>query len=662
MPYLRVALLLLAAAVVLHSVRALLSLQSNIRKAKASGLNYIIGPCSPFWIPWTMNAGWLMPILTKMGRLFPFQAWLVAATPEADFRYGHSIYAAQGEAYLAVSPFNILLLTDSPQVIHQITHQRERFPKNSSVYAVMEQFGPNVLSTEGAQWRMHRKVMAVNFNEKNAALVWRESIGQTQGLLEQWVSQTENRPLPGQEERRPQYVGGHMLDPKTITSLETDTMRLTLHIISYVGFGVTLKWPGVESKKSTDPRAEKYSSEEPMGDHTMTLLQSLASLLEYLFVVLLIPEWLSSILPIKALKVAAEANKNYVQYMNEILDERLDDICHNVQRNDEGMDLIGKLAHTYHESQDPLKKYTLDPKLPQLSRSDILGNIFIMMVAGHETTANALHFLIVHLAANPEAQRLLAADLDRIVGDSDPREWDYEDLLTPLLGSYAGACMNEILRIMPAITLIPKIVGDTGPQSISMNGATHVLPPGTEILLSAAAAAKHPGHWPSQASRISEAAHDLDDFVPQRWFASNAPGGHGRHGSSASSSDEDGLAVGGSTTSAGLFRPVRGSFVPFSDGPRSCLGRRIAQVEVIAALAVIFQKYSVELAVDEWATDVQVASMSADKKREVYKCAQAKFLETMKGARSVVTLKLHGGHVPVRFVKRGRERFLNVMG
>jgi len=44
------------------------------------------------------------------------------------------------------------------------------------------------------------------------------------------------------------------------------------------------------------------------------------------------------------------------------------------------------------------------------------------------------------------------------------------------------------------------------------------------------------------------------------------------------------------------------------EGARSCLGRRLDQVKVIVVLSVIFQRYSLELAVDEWATDDEVAN------------------------------------------------------
>ena len=95
-----------------------------------------------------------------------------------------------------------------------------------------------------------------------------------------------------------------------------------------------------------------------------------------------------------------------------------------------------------------------------------------------------------------------------------------------------------------------------------------------------------------------------------------------------------------------------------SDGPRACPGRRFAQVEITAVLAAIFQMYSVELDVGEWASDEEVERMGVGEKREVY--ARAVESARLKIRRSVqqITLQLRrGDSIPLRFVERGGERF-----
>jgi cytochrome P450 len=79
----------------------------------------------------------------------------------------------------------------------------------------------------------------------------------------------------------------------------------------------------------------------------------------------------------------------------------------------------------------------------------------------------------------------------------------------------------------------------------------------------------------------------------------------------------------GSDIASSLFRPPRGAYLPFSEGYRACLSRRFAQVEIIAVLAVLFREYSVELAVDEWASDEEVDKMPVGgvERREVWEKA-----------------------------------------
>jgi cytochrome P450 len=175
---------------------------------------------------------------------------------------------------------------------------------------------------------------------------------------------------------------------------------------------------------------------------------------------------------------------------------------------------------------------------------------------------------------------------------------------------------------------------------------------------------RNPRYWPTQASKITNQSNDLNDFRPERWLAkpvADSPRQEDSGNNTDVEEDEDFEGFTGQDTSAQLFRPTKGSYLPFSDGPRSCLGRRLAQVKIMAVLAVIFQNYSIELAVDEWATDDEVAKMSNEEKRELYSRAQQKAKQTIRSATTLITLKLHPGFIPVRMVKIGEERFVNII-
>jgi cytochrome P450 len=497
-------------------------------------------------------------------------------------------------------------------------------------------FGQNVLASEGQMWRTHRKVTAASFNEKNAAHTFGEATRQTKGMIAKWLG--------------PDGKGN-----KTITTVEHDAMTLALNIIGAIGFGLRLLWPGQTMSNDIDPRLAKYGSLDPPPGHSLTFPQALELTLQKIFAILLVPWSVLKVLPFEWAKIASQAKDEYLAYMDEFLKDKIAEVRQGEQIQ-EGMDIMGQLVRSkYGKGSD---------HGGNLSDSDIIGNAFIMIVAGHETTANTLHFILLELATNPAAQRALQNDIDSIFEKgSDPSSWNYESSINAMLASRLGATMNEILRLMPAVVAIPKEVSPAhGDQIVTIDGEKHLLPAGMTIIFSSVGVQRNERYWPTRPSKIVPGKpHDLDDFDPERWYRTSTASSTGKEEVKGADTEDYG-GFQGPDTSASLFRPVRGSFIAFSDGPRACLGRRIAQVEMLAALATTFQSHSLELAVDEWASDDEVARMSIEDKKRVYKLAQDKSRATIRKATSLLTLGFHGKYaIPVRLVKRGEERFVNVV-
>jgi cytochrome P450 len=335
----------------------------------------------------------------------------------------------------------------------------------------------------------------------------------------------------------------------------------------------------------------------------------------------------------------------------------------------EGMDLMGSLVRSTMTDQNGKAKDSQGlaekGQVGQftLSQTDIIGNAFVLIIAGHETTANSVHFALMMLAMAPGSQRRLQKEIESIFGDTPPEDWDYDSCINKCLGGMIGAVLNEELRLMPPVISIPKSVRKDQDQTIVVKGKKHVLPKGAFINVNAVSVQRNPNYWPSRGpSKISRRPNDLDDFIPERWLVKEGTRSDIDTLDQSDSGEEDFGGFTGETSAAELYRPVRGSFIPFSDGPRSCLGRRLAQVEVVAVLSVIFQKYSIELAVDRWATDEEVEKMGKQERIELYKKARLRAEETLKTATTRITLKLHEGEtfIPVRVVRKGEERFLNL--
>ncbi|KAH8720332.1 hypothetical protein HC256_000728 [Beauveria bassiana] len=134
-------------------------------------------------------------------------------------------------------------------------------------------------------------------------------------------------------------------------------------------------------------------------------------------------------MPCRSAREAGRAARDDLGYTNELLDKRLtEDNEAGPEIKNLGMGFLGQFMRTGNDGGE-------------LDRSAIIGNSFILQLAGHETTADALLYTIVFLACFPEARRRLQQDLDAVLGDTELTEWEYGKVVTALLASHVGAAM-----------------------------------------------------------------------------------------------------------------------------------------------------------------------------------------------------------------------------
>jgi cytochrome P450 len=291
------------------------------------------------------------------------------------------------------------------------------------------------------------------------------------------------------------------------------------------------------------------------------------------------------------------------------------------------------------------------PQEANLSREEIVGNCFIFLFAGHETTANSIHYTFLHLAMHLAAQRRMQADIDSIVGRDKPiSEFSYHTDMPRLYNSMVGAVMNEQMRLIPAILNILKETN--GDQEVWIDGKRCLIPDGTLIHLNVVGTNRNPRYWPQSP----------DEFIPERWLPSQTEKGHAEEHIEAGVVDGLEQTSFETSNSTSLRKPMKGSFISFSEGARACPGRRFAQVEATAVLSAIFQKYSVELDVTEWANDEQLERMGIEEKRAVYGKAIERARNVIRRSEQTITLQMkRGDQLPVRFVARGKEKFGDVL-
>lgn len=173
-----------------------------------------------------------------------------------------------------------------------------------------------------------------------------------------------------------------------------------------------------------------------------------------------------------------------------------------------------------------------------LTAAEVHDNVITLLMAGHETTANALSWTLHLLGNHPEAQQRLHAEVDTLGG----RLPTADDL--PKL-PYTRAVLSEGMRLYPPAWMI----GRQTSQDLDIGG-WH-LPAHTIVAMSPLVMHHDPRWFP-----------DPDEFDPQRWL------------------DERREAV------------PRHAYLPFGTGPRSCVGEQFAWAEAITALAVIASRFS----------------------------------------------------------------------
>lgn len=174
---------------------------------------------------------------------------------------------------------------------------------------------------------------------------------------------------------------------------------------------------------------------------------------------------------------------------------------------------------------------------PETVRDELIAFLF----AGFDSTATALACTLGSLAANPDSQARVRAELDAVLGDDRPTAVDRTDL------PWLNAVVKESLRLYP-----PQYVLFREPtRPVTVQG--YRIEPETTVLLS-----------PWNLHRDDRYWEDSERFDPARWLDDD--------GELATESDRPEYA-----------------YLPYGAGPRHCLGMRLANQTLLLVTAVVCQ-------------------------------------------------------------------------
>ncbi|XP_053441875.1 cytochrome P450 4F3 [Nycticebus coucang] len=178
----------------------------------------------------------------------------------------------------------------------------------------------------------------------------------------------------------------------------------------------------------------------------------------------------------------------------------------------------------------------------QLSDEDIRAEADTFMFEGHDTTASGLSWVLYHLAKHPEYQQRCRQEVQKLLRDREPKEIEWDDLAQlPFL----TMCIKESLRLHPPVPLVSRHCT----QDIELPDG-RVIPKGVICLISIFGTHHNPAVWP-----------DPEVYNPSRFNPENTK-------------ERSPLA-----------------FIPFSAGPRNCIGQTFAMTEMKVVLALTLLRY-----------------------------------------------------------------------
>lgn len=177
---------------------------------------------------------------------------------------------------------------------------------------------------------------------------------------------------------------------------------------------------------------------------------------------------------------------------------------------------------------------------PAFTDDEVIGHSAIFFIAGHETSSNALAWTFFLLSQHPEVMKKLCLEIDQVLGSAPPTIEQLKEM------PYLDSIVKESLRLMPPAPLSARLVA----EPVELGG--YLLEVGTEVVFSAF----HTHHDPALYE-------NPDQFMPERWETIN---------------------------------PTAYEYIPFSTGIRSCIGMPLALMEIPIIIAMVFQRFRLELA------------------------------------------------------------------
>ncbi len=178
--------------------------------------------------------------------------------------------------------------------------------------------------------------------------------------------------------------------------------------------------------------------------------------------------------------------------------------------------------------------------------ADVAGNVITLLLAGEDTTANTLAWMIHLMHRHPEVLRRAQDEVRRLAPEAGPVTLEQMDALP-----YLDACAQETMRLKPVAPFLPlRTLRDTTVGDVRVPAETFVW-----CVLRHDSVAER--HFPQAES-----------FRPERWLPDGGP--------------------------AQALSSAKRIAMPFGAGPRVCPGRYLAMLEIKMAMVMLLNRFDIE--------------------------------------------------------------------
>jgi cytochrome P450 len=383
-------------------------------------------------------------------------------------------------ALFRMGPLPLYMVNHPDGIRHILVDNKRNYSKDTPVFGLLKGLlGNGLLLSEGEFWLRQRRLMQPMFHRERIAGFGQTMTATAEKVLESW---------------RPFAAEGQALD------ISREMMRLTLDIACRSLFSMDILGEASAIAGAVDIVLEDFTFR---FDH---------------------PFYPPG-------QVPTARNRRYHQAVS-ILDRIVYDMIAQRRRgNGQFNDLLSLLMEARDEDTGE-----------GMTDKQMRDELVTLLIAGHETTANALTWAFYLLSTHPDVQRSLFAEVDAVLGGSAP---DVADL--PKL-EYTRMVIDETMRLYPPAWITNRLAVDEDEI------CGYRIPKGATVSISPYVTHRLPEFWENPEG------FDPLRFTPERVKARQ------------------------------MF-----AYFPFGGGPRMCIGKYFALTEAALVLATIVQRCRLDL-------------------------------------------------------------------